>query len=163
MQTKPAEALVGLFYEDIVVGAELTTESHAIPMDDVLTFARITLDTHPLHTEPDYCRNTSFGRPIVHGLHGLSLIEGLKTGLRLYEDTSIASLGWDKVMFRAPIFPDDRLHVRMVFDSKRESRNGHGIVIEKIWLINQDGAVVIEGEHAAMVKRRDGKPASAMA
>jgi len=154
MQTKPREAFRNLFYEDVVVGDVVVTDTHEITLDDVLTFARITRDTHPLHTDPDYCRNTRFGRPIAHGLYGLSLIEGLKTGLELYTDTSIASLGWDKVRFLAPIFPGDRLHVKVVFDRKRESRNGHGIVIEKLELVNQHGAVVIDGEHAAMVKRR---------
>jgi len=159
MQTKPREAFIDLFYEDVVLGDEVVTDTHEITMEDVLTFARVTLDDHPLHTDPDYCRNTPFGRPIAHGLHGLSLIEGLKTGLKLYENTSVASLGWDKVKFRAPIFPGDRLHVRVVFESKRESSNGHGIVIEKIAMINQDGKVVIDAEHAAMVKRRAGATA----
>lgn len=158
-RTKPREAFIDLFYEDVEIGDVVETDAHTVTMDDVLTFARVTLDDHPLHTDPDYCRNTPFGRPIAHGLYGLALIEGLKTGLKLYENTSIASLGWDKVKFLAPIFPGDTLHVRVVFDSKRESRNGHGIVIEKIALINQDGRTVIDAEHAAMVKRR--APASA--
>ncbi len=35
---------------------------------DVLAFSRVTGDNNPLHTDPDYARRTTFGRPIVHGL-----------------------------------------------------------------------------------------------
>ncbi|TKT69645.1 MaoC family dehydratase [Aquamicrobium sp. LC103] len=155
MPTKPREAFIDLFYEDVVIGDEIVTDIHHVTMDDVLTFGRVTRDQHPLHTDEEYCRRTTFGRPIAHGLFGLALIEGLKSELKLYENTSVASLGWDKVRFRAPIFPGDSLRVRVVFDSKRESRNGSGIVIEKTELINQDDLVVIGAEHAAMVRKRN--------
>ena len=156
MQTRPREDFVDLFYEDVVVGDEVHTDAHDVTMDDVLTFGKVTRDLHPLHTDAEFCRKTPFGRPIAHGLYGLSLIEGLKSELKLYENTSIASLGWDKVRFVAPIFPGDSLHVRVAFISKRESRKGNGIVIEKTELVNQHGLIVIDAEHAAMVQRRPG-------
>lgn len=156
MQTKPREAFIDLLYEDVVIGDEVETNSHTVTIEDVLTFADVTRDHHPLHTNEEYCSKTDFGRPIAHGLYGLSLVEGLKSELKLYENTSIASLGWDKVRFRAPVFPGDTLHVRVIFDSKRESQSGpHGIVVEKIELINQGGHVVLDAEHATMLYRRD--------
>ena len=155
MQPKPREAFIDLFYEDVIVGDQVETDSHTVTTDDILAFAEITRDRHPLHTDEEYCRKTKFGRPIAHGLFGLSLIEGLKSELKLYENTSIASLGWDKVRFRAPIFAGDTVHVRVTFDSKRESKSGpHGIAVEKIEMINQKGEVVIEAEHATMLYRR---------
>jgi acyl dehydratase len=162
MTAKPREAFVDLYYEDVVVGDEVTTDSHTITMQDVLTFAEVTLDHHPLHTDEEYCKSTRFGRPIAHGLYGLSLIEGLKAQLKLYENTSVASLGWDKIRFRAPLFPGDTVKVRVVFDSKRESRSGpHGIAVEKVELINQHGDVVTEAEHTTMLFRRGSGPAAA--
>ncbi len=152
---KPRESFVDLYYEDVVVGEEVFTDPHTITTDGILAFADVTLDHHPLHTDAEYCSRTQYGRPIAHGLFGLSLIEGLKSKLKLYENTSVASLGWDKVRFRAPIFAGDTVKVRVVFDSKRESRSGpHGIAVEKIWLINQRGEVVTEAEHATLLLRR---------
>jgi acyl dehydratase len=82
-------------------------------------------------------------------------MEGLKAELMLYENTSVASLGWDKVRFKAPIFPGDMLQVRVRFTGKRESRSRpHGIIVEDIAMTNQHGVVAIEAEHAAMVLRR---------
>ena len=155
MQTKPREAFIDLYYEDVVVGDEVLTDSHTVTTQGILQFADTTRDHHPLHTDEAYCRNTEFGKPIAHGLFGLSLIEGLKSELRLYQNTSVASLGWDKVRFRQPIFAGDTVHVRVVFIDKRESRSGpHGIVIERTEMINQDGAVVIDAEHATLLFRK---------
>lgn len=147
--------MVDLYYEDVVLGEGVTTAAHTITMDDILTFAAVTRDRHPLHTDAEYCARTQFGKPIAHGLYGLSLIEGLKAEMKLYENTSIASLGWDKVAFRAPAFPGDTVHVRMTFAAKRPSKDtSRGVVTEKLELVNQDGRVVCEAEHITMLKRR---------
>lgn len=152
---RPRDALVDLYYEDVIEGEVVETDAHTVTMDDIHAFADVTRDHHPLHVDPDYCSRTRFGRPIAHGLFGLSLIEGLKTELKLYENTSVASLGWDKVRFRAPIFPGDTLHVRMLFREKRPSRSGpNGIVVEEIELLNQAGVAVITAEHASLLIRR---------
>jgi acyl dehydratase len=144
-----------LFYEDVEVGAEIVTAAHTVSMQDILAFADVTRDHHPLHTDSDYCRKTAFGKPIAHGLYGLSLIEGLKSELKIYENTSVASLGWDKIRFKAPIFPGDSVRVKMRFVNKRESRKpDRGVVIEYISLVNQHDEVVTEAEHATLLIRR---------
>ena len=151
----PGDSLTNLYYEDIEIGQTISTHAHRVTMDDVRTFADVTRDHHPLHTDEAYCKTTVYGRPIAHGLYGLSLIEGLKTELKLYETTSFGSLGWDKVRFRAPIYPGDCVRVRMRFVSKRKSKTpGRGIVVEAIELVNQDGAVVTEAEHASLLMTR---------
>ena len=54
------------------------------------------------------------------------MIEGLKSKLQLYEHTSVASLGWDKVRFMKPIFPDDAVHVKVRFTDKRDAQAEQG-------------------------------------
>jgi acyl dehydratase len=139
-----------LYYEDVIVGAEIMTDAHTVSMKDILAFADVTRDHHPLHTNEDYCSKTKFGKPIAHGLYGL------KSELKLYEHTSIASLGWDKIRFKAPIFPGDSVRVKMRFLEKRESRKAdRGVVIEAITLINQRNEVVTEAEHTTLLIRRN--------
>jgi acyl dehydratase len=147
-----------LYYEDVKVGDELTTPRHVVTMEGILKFADVTLDHHPLHTDEAYCKTTKFGRPIAHGLFGLSLMEGLKATIKMYEHTSIASLGWNNVRFKAPVFAGDEVYVKVVFTSKRpSSKPGKGIVTEQVLLINQHGDVVTEAEHVTLIMVRDQK------
>lgn len=152
-------AIQGLYFEDVEIGREVQTVSHTVTMDDIAAFANVTRDHHPLHTDVEYCRSMGFDRPIAHGLFGLSLIEGLKSELKLYENTSIASLGWDGVRFLKPIFAGDTVHVKVVFQDKRPSRSGgRGIVVEDIALINQDDVVVTEAKHTTLLVMRGAAP-----
>ena len=142
-----------LYYDDVKINAKLMTPSHVVTYEDILAFADITLDHHPLHTDKEYCKTTRFGRPIAHGIYSLALMEGLKS--KMYEHTSIASLGWDKVRFVAPVFPGDEVHVKVIFIHKRDSsKPGRGVVTERVLLINQTGDVVTEAVHTTLLIKR---------
>lgn len=147
------QRFVNLYFEDINIGQEIRTESHIVTEKDILTFAEVTRDRHPLHTDPEYCKKTEFGKPIAHGLFGLSLMEGLKAESRIYEQTSIGSLGWDEVRFLKPLFADETVHVIFKFMNKRLSRKpGRGVVTEKVKLLRQDKEILIEGLHITLLK-----------
>lgn len=154
MHQAPATAR-DLFFEDIEIGTTVTTATHDVTLADIRGFAEITRDRHPLHTDEDFCRTMVYGRPVAHGLYGLSLMEGLKAELGLYDHTSIGSLGWDKVRFAGPLFPGDRVHARMRFASKRLSRNPRrGVVVEEVELVNQHNDVVTRAEHVTLLMVR---------
>jgi acyl dehydratase len=153
---------IDLFYEDVEVDDGFETARHTVTDADILAFAEVTRDRHPLHTDPEYCARTQFGRPIAHGLFGLSLMEGLKAETKVYENTSIASLGWDKVRFLKPVFSGDTVHARVRFTHKRPSRSpDRGIITEWVELINQKDEVVISAEHASLLKVREPQAAGA--
>jgi acyl dehydratase len=146
---------VNLRYEDIELGEEIESAPHTVTPADIAGFADVTRDHHPLHLDDAYARSQGFPAVIAHGLLGLSLMEGLKSELKLYEETSVASLGWDEVRFKAPIVAGDRLRVRFRFVEKRPTRNpGRGIVIEALDLINQRDEVVTQARHASLILTR---------
>ncbi|MEI4472897.1 MaoC family dehydratase [Frigidibacter sp. MR17.24] len=145
---------MNLTYEDVEIGKRYATDSHEITVADIADFCRLTRDHHPLHTDDAYARRKGFSGIIAHGLYGLSLMEGLKTELRLYEETSIASLGWDKVKFLKPIVAGDVVHVEMDFTAKRETSKGTaGVITEAVRLIRADGTVVIDAEHVSLIQK----------
>src|ERR1700733_11996537 len=111
--------MAGLFYEDIHVGRELISGTHTVSSSDITAFADLPRDRHALHVDEEHARRMGFPGVIAHGLFGLSLMEGLKSELLVYEHTSIASLGWDKVRFRTSVSVGDTLHLRIKFQSKR--------------------------------------------
>jgi acyl dehydratase len=144
-----------LFFEDVVVGQEFVSATHTVAASDINAFADITRDHHALHVNEEHARKMGFPGVIAHGLFGVSLMEGLKSELRLYEHTSIASLGWDRVRFRRPVAAGDTLRLRIRFQEKRLSQKaGRGIVIEMLQLYNQKGEVVTEAEHSSLLRCR---------
>ena len=144
-----------IYFDDVVVGAKFETPTHAITAADIARFCDLTRDHHPLHTDADYAGSRGFGGVIAHGLYGLALMEGLKTELRLYQNSSIASLGWDRVRFLRPVIAGDVVRVGFEFTEKRtSSRPGRGIVIETLRLLNQRDEIVIEAQHSALLACR---------
>ncbi|MFT3720941.1 MaoC family dehydratase [Pseudorhodoferax sp.] len=145
-----------LWFEDVVVGTEMRSPPHRVSAQAIAQFCDVTQDHHPLHTDAAYAKSRGFPGVIAHGLLGLSLMEGLKTSMKLYENSSIASLGWEGVRFVRPVVAGDEVHVRFRFIDKRLSaRGGRGVVTEALQLVNQRGECVIEAQHAALVACRE--------
>ena len=51
--------------------------SKIFTQEDVSTFAKLSLDTNPVHLDEDYAKTTIFGRKIIHGFLSGSLISGV--------------------------------------------------------------------------------------
>src|SRR6266567_4753759 len=150
-----ATAPINLRYEDIELGKQYESATHAVTPADIAAFADITRDHHPLHIDAAYAKSRGFPAVIAHGLYGLSLMEGLKSELKLYEETSVASLGWDEVRFKAPVVAGDRLRVQFRFVEKRLTKNpARGIVIESLDLVNQRDEVVTAARHTSLILTR---------
>lgn len=141
-----------MLYEDVVVGETFRSASRTVTKDDILQFAAVTGDDHPLHVDEEFCRQSGYNSLIAHGLFGVALMEGLKNKLKIYERTSIGSLGWNDIKFLKPLLPGDTVHLEITFSNKRRSsKPNRGVVAETIKLVNQDGAVVTQGEHVTLM------------
>lgn len=150
-----------LYYEDVEIGREFRTRGHTVTDSDLGRFSDLTHDHHPLHRDDEFARAMGFPRRIAHGLFGLSLMEGLKSELGLYESTSVASLGWDQVRFRKPVVSGDTVHVRVRLDTMRPSRQpDRGVVTETVELVNDRGEVAISASHATLLIRREPQSAA---
>ena len=68
-----ADETTQLFLEDFSKGQTFASPPRKITEADVLGFAALTGDAHPLHYDDEYAKTTRFGRPIVHGLHLMAL------------------------------------------------------------------------------------------
>ncbi len=112
--------------------------SKVITSDDVADFARITLDSNPLHLDEEYARQTRFGGRIAHGMLGAGLISaviGTQLGGPIY-------LG-QTLKFVKPVRIGDTLTATAEVIAVREDKN---IVTLRTIVRNQEGAEVITGE-----------------
>lgn len=112
--------------------------SKVITSDDVIDFARITLDSNPLHLDEEYARQTRFGGRIAHGILVAGLISaviGTQLGGPIY-------LG-QTLKFVKPVRIGDTLTATAEVTAVREDKN---IATLRTIVRNQEGAEVITGE-----------------
>ena len=145
-----------LYGEDLQVGDCWTTEPREISADDVVQFAGLTGDHTSIH-DPE-SSDSPFGRPIVHGLLGLSVLAGL--GSTCPNVATLAFVGIGKWSFDAPLFHGEKVHAHcQVISLESHGRRA----VKVLWLrqlINESGTVVQQGEFetlVAMRHRRSGK------
>lgn len=143
-----------LYFEDFELGREFMTRSRTITETDVVTFAGLSGDFNPLHTDEEFAKETMFGTRIAHGLLGLSIASGLINQMGIGEKTVMAFLGmtWN---FKAALKFGDTISVQQRVTEKREtSKPDRGILRMAVSVINQHGEVVQDGEHTLMIRRR---------
>jgi 3-hydroxybutyryl-CoA dehydratase len=144
-----------LFLEDFSAGQIFAGASRRITADDVLAFAALTGDRHPIHYDDDYAKATRFGRPIVHGLHLMALTAlGAAPLSEQLKDAMVAMLG-QSASFQRPVFKDDVVRSQFEVESA-EPRPGKdwGTLTLKVRLINQRDEIVLEGRHVYRIRRR---------
>jgi 3-hydroxybutyryl-CoA dehydratase len=151
-RTIAAEAIqhdAPLCFDDIQVGDHWKSIDRTVLESDVRAFAELTGDCNPLHLDQEYAKSTPYGRPIAHGLLGMSLVAGL--GSRspwMSDDVFVRVIDW---RFLHPLFTGDTVHVETLVLEKGAPGRRHGLVTWKRQLINQHGEVVQEGATETLV------------
>jgi acyl dehydratase len=148
-----------IWFEDFIPGTVLRSAPRTITLEDIDRYADLTGERHPVHMDEDFAKAAGFRGRIAHGLFGLALIEGLKAQIGCFERSVVASLGWDKVAFHAPLEPGDVVHLDLTLVEKRPSRKpGRGVALERGALVKQDGTVVTSGDHTIILLNRPQNP-----
>jgi len=135
-----------LFYEDLAIGQRWVSPSRQVTSDDVGTFSELTGDFDPLHKGDD---ESPFGRPIAHGLLGLSVLAGLST--EYPRAATLALVGVTDWQFEKPIYFGDTVHVvTEVADIQPHGRRAGRITWSRK-LICDDGRVLQQGLFITLV------------
>jgi len=101
------------YFEDYSIGETLVSPARTITESDVVSYAGLTADWHPLHTDADYASRSQFGERIVHGMLTLAIGSALvlRLGPHQYLPRSfIAFSGMDRVRFIKPVMFGDTIH-----------------------------------------------------
>jgi acyl dehydratase len=139
MQNGPRD----LYFDDVVLDAALISSTMPLERDDVIAFAR-QWDPLPVHVDDAAARAAGFDGLTASGTHLLAIKHRLLYDFG-FEQTVIASFGFDEIRFRAPAYPGDLLHVRLRWIEKRlsTSRPGTGIAKHYSELTRGDGTVLV--------------------
>ncbi len=132
-------------FDELSVGQEFRFGTMAMPLDEVLDFAR-RYDPQPFHTDEARARESPYGGLIASGIHTLAAAFGhmLRTGF--VEQVSMGGTGLE-VRWPAPVRPGDEIAVSGRVEELTPSRSRPDRGAAKFRYIGtrmSDGAVVIE-------------------
>jgi acyl dehydratase len=143
------------YFEDFEIGDTFTTPSRTVGLAEIATFAGLSGDYNPIHTDAVFSESSQFGQRIAHGVLGMSILTGLITRLGVFEASTIALLGIEEWRFRGPVFDGDTVHAEVFIEDKTLTSDGRrGVLRRRYQLVNQRGEVVQEGVMPLLVKCR---------
>jgi len=146
----------GLYYEDFEVGVPHITAARTITEADVVTFAGLSGDFNPLHTDEELGKKTPFGGRIAHGVLTLAVATGLTNQLAIYEGTTIA-LTELTIRFTGAVKFGDTIHVVLTPREKTEHKKpDRGFVVFDLDVRNQRDESVLSGSWTCLQRRRAG-------
>lgn len=150
-----AQAL--LYYEDLSIGTQVETDGRTISESDLVSFAGLSGDFNPLHTDAEYAKSTQHGQRIAHGLLVLSISSGLYAQLPFSKSFEKAVIGLAEVQSKwlRPTFIGDTVRVAIEIQDKVPSKKpDRGSIIMQHSTRNQRGEAVLETRWRVVLKRR---------
>lgn len=146
----------GRYYEDFQVGDVYKHEpGRTITEMDNTMFTLLTMNTHPLHFNEDYAKNTQFGQRVVNG----TLVFSIAVGMSVSDvsQKAIANLMYENVNHVRPVFNGDTIYSETEVLEKRESSSkpDRGIVYVETKATNQHGEVVLTLRRRVLIPKKD--------
>ncbi len=138
-----------LHFEDLAVGDRWSSLGRTVTETDIVNFAGLSGDYTPLHVDHEYARQTPFGKPIAHGLLGLSWVAGLAS--QCPSVRTIAFLKIESWEFHKPLYIGDTVHAETEVIDKAANGRRTGYVTWRRRLVNQVGDVVQSGIFQTLV------------
>jgi acyl dehydratase len=140
------------YFEEYELGAERRTLGRTITETDIVLHAGQTGDFYPHHMDAEWCKTQEFGQRVAHGTLIFSVAVGMTAGA---VNTVAFSYGYDRLRFIKPVFIGDTISARVTIAEKRgHKRPDHGIVVERLEVVNQHGKTVLACDHLLLVRRR---------
>lgn len=145
--------IIGKFYEDLEIGEKHISSGRTITETDIVTFAGVSGDYNPLHTDREYARKSVFGQRIAHGALTFSVMTGLWDSLGFLRETVIAFYGVDSLRFIKPVHIGDTIHLELEIAEKKE-REKDGLVTILNRVFNQNQQEVMVCRSILMMKKK---------
>jgi 3-hydroxybutyryl-CoA dehydratase len=146
----------GVFERDfdrLETGAAFATAGRTITESDLVSFAALTGDRHPLHTDASWAAEGPFGERVAHGM----LVLSYALGLVPFDPTRVVALrGVEGVVFKRPARIGDTIRVEGAIDSLEPLDDQVGLVTCRWKVLNERGETVARAR-LKVLWRRDGQ------
>ncbi|MCE2510806.1 MAG: MaoC family dehydratase [Alphaproteobacteria bacterium] len=91
------------------IGDAIPERRYKVTQEQINRYAEASGDRNPLHTDPEFAKQTIFRRTIAHGLLTLSF---LSQAMAAWDWKGWAAGGGLDITFLGPVYPDDEVTVR---------------------------------------------------
>lgn len=128
--------------DDYKVGEKFITPGRTITESDITSFAGLSGDFHPMHTDIVYAEKTTFGERIAHGMLVLAIGTALpyRLGPNYFLPHSfIAFYGMESVRFTSPVKINDTIHFEGEVTAIEVRDERRGVLTWTGRIINQRG------------------------
>jgi acyl dehydratase len=143
------------YLDDFTVGETFRSPRRTITETDVVSFAALTGDWNPVHTDELFARESAFGERVAHGPMAIGIAFGLLSRLDLF-DGSVLALRAVEWSFDAPVRIGDTVHVeaQVLEATPHPARVDRGRLAVRADFVNQDGERVSRGRFTVVIARR---------
>jgi acyl dehydratase len=148
--------MAGRFFDEWQIG---DTVAHAVTRtvtetDNVL-ISTLTHNPQPMHLDHELAAHSEFGKPLVNSIYTFGLMVGVSVSDTTL-GTLVANLGYDKLIFPAPVFIGDTLRSESECLDVRESKSrpNAGIVTWEHRSFNQRDELVCKCNRTALLLKK---------
>lgn len=142
--------MAGRYFEDFTIGEKIPGKAITITETHVVQFAGITGDLHPLHTNEEHAKKSSWKKRIAHGL--LTACMAIPELGNIVADTAVAHT-YDVFRYTAPVYFGDTIFPEFEV-MELEQKKRYGKVSIKLTVKNQNDQVVLEGTSEVLVNNK---------
>jgi 3-hydroxybutyryl-CoA dehydratase len=123
-------------FDSLAVGDRFVTRGRTVTEADVVSFASLTGDMHPQHTDRAWATSSLFGERVAHGM----LVASFALGMLPFEPERVIALRRVRdAVFKRPVCFGDTIHVLGRVDRLDPAT---GLVGVRLDVVNQESLVV---------------------
>lgn len=141
------------YLEDLSVGQRFCIPSRTQTPALFSAFQLASGDNHPIHYDRPYCQERGHRDMLAHGLQvAIQAASGAGIFPHVLGDSLIAFIEQSS-RFLAPVYAEDTLYPMLEITDLQPGRTT-GVVTVGVTIHNQDGVLVMDGEHRYLIRRR---------
>src|SRR3954452_13203621 len=142
-------------FDGLAVGDRFVTRGRTVTEADVVSFACLTGDRHPQHTDREWAAGSLFGERVAHGM----LVASFALGMLPFDPERVTALRRVRdAVFKRPVCFGDTVHVSGRVDRLDAAT---GLVGVRLDVVNQRAAVVARLGVDVLWRRGDAAPVEA--
>lgn len=143
-----------LYFDDFAPGQVHETPPRRFPGTELDDFCRLTGRKHPLHLDDGFARRLGFRARVAPGVYTLALLSQALDESGLIKNL-VAILGFDRVRFLSPLYPDTTVKFACeVAEVRASSKPDRGVVVFRCRGTDERGERLLEADVAVLLKRR---------